>query len=156
MSPNALRAIARMALERKTGARGLRSIMVSPLCLSAVLTCPSWYFWFINNGGVDHLQEKLLLDPMFEVPHSDIVAVEVNEDVVLGKTAPQYVRWELRRRKFCWITVIKYDTWAKTLLLLWSSFISSSLILEYISDSSFCSRKLPRTHAHWCWKWFSD
>ncbi|XP_027018213.1 caseinolytic mitochondrial matrix peptidase chaperone subunit Xa isoform X1 [Tachysurus fulvidraco] len=59
----ALRAIARMALERKTGARGLRSIM-----------------------------EKLLLDPMFEVPHSDIVAVEVNEDVVLGKTSPQYVR----------------------------------------------------------------
>ncbi|XP_060797070.1 caseinolytic mitochondrial matrix peptidase chaperone subunit Xa isoform X2 [Neoarius graeffei] len=63
VTPNALRAIARMALERKTGARGLRSIM-----------------------------EKLLLDPMFEVPHSDIVAVEVNEDVVLGKTSPRYAR----------------------------------------------------------------
>ncbi|KAI5609760.1 ATP-dependent Clp protease ATP-binding subunit clpX-like, mitochondrial isoform X1, partial [Silurus asotus] len=63
VTPNALRAIARMALERKTGARGLRSIM-----------------------------EKLLLDPMFEVPHSDIVGVEVNEDVVSGKTSPQYIR----------------------------------------------------------------
>ncbi|TSL68162.1 ATP-dependent Clp protease ATP-binding subunit clpX-like, mitochondrial [Bagarius yarrelli] len=63
VTPDALRAIARMALERKTGARGLRSIM-----------------------------EKLLLDPMFDVPHSDIVAVEVNEDVVQGKTSPQYVR----------------------------------------------------------------
>ncbi|XP_062868760.1 caseinolytic mitochondrial matrix peptidase chaperone subunit Xa [Trichomycterus rosablanca] len=63
VTPDALRAIARMALERKTGARGLRSIM-----------------------------EKLLLDPMFEVPHSDVVAVEVNQDVVLGKADPRYVR----------------------------------------------------------------
>ncbi|XP_029697597.1 ATP-dependent Clp protease ATP-binding subunit clpX-like, mitochondrial isoform X2 [Takifugu rubripes] len=59
----ALRAIARMALERKTGARGLRSIM-----------------------------EKLLLEPMFEVPHSDIVAVEVDKDAVQGKSQPRYVR----------------------------------------------------------------
>ncbi|XP_076880990.1 caseinolytic mitochondrial matrix peptidase chaperone subunit Xa isoform X2 [Brachyhypopomus gauderio] len=63
VTPDALRAIARMALERKTGARGLRSIM-----------------------------EKLLLDPMFEVPHSDIVAVEISQDVVHGKAAPQYIR----------------------------------------------------------------
>uniref|UniRef100_A0A671Q8G1 ATP-dependent Clp protease ATP-binding subunit clpX-like, mitochondrial n=1 Tax=Sinocyclocheilus anshuiensis TaxID=1608454 RepID=A0A671Q8G1_9TELE len=63
MTPDALRAIARLALERKTGARGLRSIM-----------------------------EKLLLDPMFEVPHSDIVAVEVNKEVVEGKAQPQYIR----------------------------------------------------------------
>lgn len=47
----------------------------------------------VNGGDVDDfLQEKLLLDPMFEVPHSDIVAVEINEDVVMGKTSPQYVR----------------------------------------------------------------
>ncbi|XP_034540983.1 ATP-dependent Clp protease ATP-binding subunit clpX-like, mitochondrial isoform X2 [Notolabrus celidotus] len=59
----ALRAIARMALERKTGARGLRSIM-----------------------------EKLLLEPMFEVPHSDIVAVELDKDVVQGKAQPRYIR----------------------------------------------------------------
>ncbi|XP_007260285.1 caseinolytic mitochondrial matrix peptidase chaperone subunit Xa isoform X2 [Astyanax mexicanus] len=63
VTPDALRAIARMALERKTGARGLRSIM-----------------------------EKLLLDPMFEVPHSDIVAVEINREVVHGKTEPHYAR----------------------------------------------------------------
>uniref|UniRef100_A0A8C9Y7R1 ATP-dependent clpX-like chaperone, mitochondrial n=1 Tax=Sander lucioperca TaxID=283035 RepID=A0A8C9Y7R1_SANLU len=63
VTPDALRAIARMALERKTGARGLRSIM-----------------------------EKLLLEPMFEVPHSDIMAVELNKDIVLGKSQPRYIR----------------------------------------------------------------
>ncbi|XP_029991527.1 ATP-dependent Clp protease ATP-binding subunit clpX-like, mitochondrial isoform X2 [Sphaeramia orbicularis] len=63
MTQDALRAIARMALERKTGARGLRSIM-----------------------------EKLLLEPMFEVPHSDIMAVELNKDVVHGKSEPRYIR----------------------------------------------------------------
>ncbi|XP_041705723.1 ATP-dependent Clp protease ATP-binding subunit clpX-like, mitochondrial isoform X1 [Coregonus clupeaformis] len=63
VTTDALRAIARLALERKTGARGLRSIM-----------------------------EKLLLEPMFEVPCSDIMAVEVTEDVVQGKSEPQYVR----------------------------------------------------------------
>ncbi|CAL8261398.1 unnamed protein product [Merluccius merluccius] len=63
VTPGALKAIARLALERKTGARGLRSIM-----------------------------EKLLLEPMFEVPHSDIMAVELNKDVVQGKTEPRYSR----------------------------------------------------------------
>ncbi|XP_005945645.1 ATP-dependent Clp protease ATP-binding subunit clpX-like, mitochondrial isoform X3 [Haplochromis burtoni] len=63
VTQDALRAIARMALERKTGARGLRSIM-----------------------------EKLLLEPMFEVPHSDIMAVELDKDVVQGKSQPRYVR----------------------------------------------------------------
>ncbi|XP_019934205.2 ATP-dependent Clp protease ATP-binding subunit clpX-like, mitochondrial isoform X2 [Paralichthys olivaceus] len=63
VTPDALRAIARMALERKTGARGLRSIM-----------------------------EKLLLEPMFEVPHSDIMAVELNKDIVQGKSLPRYIR----------------------------------------------------------------
>ncbi|KAL2093336.1 hypothetical protein ACEWY4_010648 [Coilia grayii] len=63
VTPDALRAIARLALERKTGARGLRSIM-----------------------------EKLLLEPMFEVPHSDIIAVELNKEVVQGKIEPLYIR----------------------------------------------------------------
>ncbi|XP_031715660.1 ATP-dependent Clp protease ATP-binding subunit clpX-like, mitochondrial isoform X2 [Anarrhichthys ocellatus] len=63
VTPDALKAIARMALERKTGARGLRSIM-----------------------------EKLLLEPMFEVPHSDIMAVELTKDIVLGKSLPSYIR----------------------------------------------------------------
>ncbi|XP_056307818.1 ATP-dependent Clp protease ATP-binding subunit clpX-like, mitochondrial [Danio aesculapii] len=63
VTSDALRAIARLALERKTGARGLRSIM-----------------------------EKLLLEPMFEVPQSDIIAVELNKDVVQGKCEPRYIR----------------------------------------------------------------
>nr|XP_046199327.1 ATP-dependent Clp protease ATP-binding subunit clpX-like, mitochondrial isoform X2 [Oncorhynchus gorbuscha] len=63
VTTDALRAIAKLALERKTGARGLRSIM-----------------------------ERLLLEPMFEVPCSDIVSVELTEDVVLGKSEPHYVR----------------------------------------------------------------
>ncbi|XP_071000681.1 ATP-dependent Clp protease ATP-binding subunit clpX-like, mitochondrial, partial [Oncorhynchus clarkii lewisi] len=63
VTTDALRAIAKLALERKTGARGLRSIM-----------------------------EKLLLEPMFEVPCSDIVSLELTEDVVLGKSEPHYVR----------------------------------------------------------------
>ena len=45
---DALRAISRKAISKKTGARGLRAIL-----------------------------EKLLLDAMFEIPGSDIVRVEV-------------------------------------------------------------------------------
>lgn len=63
VTEDALKAIARLALERKTGARGLRSIM-----------------------------EKLLLEPMFEVPNSDIVCVEVDKEVVEGKKDPGYIR----------------------------------------------------------------
>ncbi|KAL2077040.1 hypothetical protein ACEWY4_026544 [Coilia grayii] len=70
VTPDALRAIARLALERKTGARGLRSIM-----------------------------EKLLLEPMFEVPQSDIMAVELNEEVVQGKTVPRYIRFDAVKNK---------------------------------------------------------
>lgn len=33
---------------------------------------------------------------MFEVPHSDIVAVEVDKDAVQGKSQPRYVRLDLR------------------------------------------------------------
>uniref|UniRef100_G3QDJ9 Caseinolytic mitochondrial matrix peptidase chaperone subunit X n=1 Tax=Gorilla gorilla gorilla TaxID=9595 RepID=G3QDJ9_GORGO len=62
VTEDALKAIARLALERKTGARGLRSIM-----------------------------EKLLLEPMFEVPNSDIVCVEVDKEVVEGKKEPGYI-----------------------------------------------------------------
>ena len=46
---DALRAISRKAISKKTGARGLRAIL-----------------------------EKLLLDAMFEIPGSDIVRVEVS------------------------------------------------------------------------------
>lgn len=57
----ALITIARQAMERKTGARGLRAIM-----------------------------ETILLDPMFDVPESDIERVLVTQDVVLGKEQAQY------------------------------------------------------------------
>ncbi|KAG8225412.1 hypothetical protein J437_LFUL004612 [Ladona fulva] len=62
-SPGALLAIARLAMERKTGARGLRAIM-----------------------------ESLLLEPMFEIPGSDVVSVHINEDTVTGETLPVYIR----------------------------------------------------------------
>ena len=57
----ALVTIARQAMERKTGARGLRAIM-----------------------------ETILLDPMFDVPESDIERVLVTQDVVLGKERAHY------------------------------------------------------------------
>ncbi|XP_078413683.1 ATP-dependent clpX-like chaperone, mitochondrial [Cetorhinus maximus] len=59
----ALHAIAYKAIERKTGARGLRSIM-----------------------------EQLLLEPMYEIPNSGIIGFHVDKDVVDGKKGPQYVR----------------------------------------------------------------
>ncbi|XP_022253280.1 ATP-dependent Clp protease ATP-binding subunit clpX-like, mitochondrial [Limulus polyphemus] len=59
----ALRGIAQQAMEKKTGARGLRAIM-----------------------------ESLLLEPMFEIPGSDITSVKITEDVVSNKCPPIYVR----------------------------------------------------------------
>ncbi|XP_053575326.1 ATP-dependent Clp protease ATP-binding subunit clpX-like, mitochondrial [Bombina bombina] len=76
VTEDALRAIARLALERKTGARGLRSIM-----------------------------ETLLLEPMFEVPNSDIVCVEVDQEVVEGKKEPRYVRTQAKD-----VTEDEYDS----------------------------------------------
>ena len=59
----ALRAIARKAIERKTGARGLRSIM-----------------------------EAILMDTMFDIPTaSDIEEVVINEDVVNDNAKPLVV-----------------------------------------------------------------
>ncbi|XP_059145101.1 ATP-dependent Clp protease ATP-binding subunit clpX-like, mitochondrial [Physella acuta] len=60
---DAKRAIAHLALERKTGARGLRAIM-----------------------------ETILLDSMFDVPGSDITTVIINEKVVKGEEAAVYIR----------------------------------------------------------------
>lgn len=60
---DALRAIAALAMEKKTGARGLRAIM-----------------------------ESLLLEPMFEVPGSDVMSVHVTEGCVQGQDKPQYIR----------------------------------------------------------------
>ncbi|XP_043200844.1 ATP-dependent Clp protease ATP-binding subunit clpX-like, mitochondrial isoform X1 [Amphibalanus amphitrite] len=58
-SPGALRSIAALAMERRTGARGLRAIV-----------------------------EKLLLDAMFEIPGSDIVSVHVTEEMVRSGGEP--------------------------------------------------------------------
>jgi ATP-dependent Clp protease ATP-binding subunit ClpX len=61
---DSLKAIAKKALERKTGARGLRSIM-----------------------------ENILLDPMFDMPGTtDIEKVVITGDVVEAKAKPEYVR----------------------------------------------------------------
>ncbi|KAH9503267.1 hypothetical protein Btru_068621 [Bulinus truncatus] len=60
---DAKRAIAHLALERKTGARGLRAIM-----------------------------ETILLDAMFEVPGSDITTVIINEKVVKAEEPAAYIR----------------------------------------------------------------
>jgi len=61
---DALMAIARKAIERKTGARGLRSII-----------------------------EEVMMDIMFEVPsHEEITKVIINEAVVDGKAEPQMIR----------------------------------------------------------------
>lgn len=57
---DALREVARQAMERKTGARGLRSIL-----------------------------ENVLLDIMYDVPSDKSISkVVINGDVILGKTAP--------------------------------------------------------------------
>lgn len=60
VTKDGLRAIAKMAVERKTGARGLRSIL-----------------------------EKILLQPMFEAPDKqDLQEIVIDADVVNGKKAP--------------------------------------------------------------------
>ena len=62
-TPEALKAIAHQVIERKTGARGLRSII-----------------------------EALLLDTMFEIPsRTDVAKVIVTEAVVTAKAKPDYV-----------------------------------------------------------------
>ncbi|MCD2177150.1 ATP-dependent Clp protease ATP-binding subunit ClpX [Rhizobium sp. C1] len=68
---DALRAIAKRAIVRKTGARGLRSIM-----------------------------EKILLDTMFELPAMDGVReVVISDDVVEGKARPLYIYAERSEEK---------------------------------------------------------
>ena len=62
ISPEALSAIAQQAMEKKTGARGLRAIM-----------------------------ERILLEPMFEVPGTDVTDVIITENVVKENQAATYV-----------------------------------------------------------------
>jgi len=58
---DAINCIASLALEKKTGARGLRAIL-----------------------------EKILLDPMFETPASEVASVHITENVVKGIKAATY------------------------------------------------------------------
>jgi ATP-dependent Clp protease ATP-binding subunit ClpX len=68
ITTDALRAIARKALNRKTGARGLRTIM-----------------------------ETILLDTMFELPGLDgVEEVVINREVVEGRAKPLYIYSERR------------------------------------------------------------
>ena len=68
--PEALRTIARMAMERKTGARGLRTIL-----------------------------EQVLLDVMYEVPSKEgVVKVVVDEGVVRGEADP-YLIYAKKQKK---------------------------------------------------------
>lgn len=60
-TPGALTEISRLAISRKTGARGLRAII-----------------------------ERLLLDVMFEIPGSNVESVEVTEEAVKGMGAPTF------------------------------------------------------------------
>jgi len=70
-TPEALSAIARRAIKRKTGARGLRSIM-----------------------------EDILLETMFELPGmTGVEEVVVNEDVVQGTAKPLLVHGERRKKE---------------------------------------------------------
>ena len=65
---DALRSIADKAIKRKTGARGLRSIL-----------------------------EEILLDTMFDLPGLNGVAeVVVNEDTVTGQSAPLLIYEDLK------------------------------------------------------------
>ncbi|CAG9136275.1 unnamed protein product [Plutella xylostella] len=64
-SESALRAVAALAMERKTGARGLRAVM-----------------------------ENLLLEVMFEIPGSDITSVHIHEGCVSRDEPPTVARAE--------------------------------------------------------------
>ena len=65
---DALKAVAHKAIQRKTGARGLRSIM-----------------------------ESILLDPMFDLPGLQSVdQIVINKEVVEGRTQPLYIYSERR------------------------------------------------------------
>ena len=69
--PSALAAIARRALKRKTGARGLRSIV-----------------------------EQALMDTMFELPGmDDVEEVVVNEEAVNNGAKPLLVHTEVKKKE---------------------------------------------------------
>ncbi len=69
VTPDGLREIAKLAVKRKTGARGLRSIL-----------------------------EKILLEPMFEAPdRKDLTEIVIDKDVVLDKKKPVEIFAETKK-----------------------------------------------------------
>lgn len=46
----------------------------------------------LSNSCCNVLQEVLLLDPMFEIPDSDVLSVHITEEAVLKKAPPVYIR----------------------------------------------------------------
>lgn len=86
-SDEALVGIAKSAMEKQTGARGLRSILVGFWFFCSLLTdC-----WACTNTDRFWLQEKILLDVMFDVPGSEIEAVIITDECVKGTTQPEYI-----------------------------------------------------------------
>ena len=69
ITEDALREIAKMAVARKTGARGLRSIL-----------------------------ERVLMQPMFDAPDKeDLAEIVIDADVVLGKKEPVEIMKETKK-----------------------------------------------------------
>jgi ATP-dependent Clp protease ATP-binding subunit ClpX len=69
ITKDGLSAIAKLAVERRTGARGLRSIL-----------------------------EKILLQPMFDAPDKkDLKEIVIDSDVVNGKKAPVEIYAETKK-----------------------------------------------------------
>ena len=70
ITKDGLAAIAKLAIERKTGARGLRSIL-----------------------------EKILLQPMFDAPDKkDLQEIVIDADVVSGKKEPMEIFAESKKK----------------------------------------------------------
>ncbi|CAF4861104.1 unnamed protein product [Pieris macdunnoughi] len=80
-SEDALRAVAAMAMERKTGARGLRAIM-----------------------------ENLLLEVMFEIPGSDITGVHIHDGCVRRAEPPRLTRRHADQDMHHWPSDLKAES----------------------------------------------
>jgi ATP-dependent Clp protease ATP-binding subunit ClpX len=57
-----------------------------------VLSTVCIYLHITRWINIHCLQETLLLDPMFEIPGSDVMSVHITEDVVNGMSPPVYIR----------------------------------------------------------------
>jgi ATP-dependent protease Clp ATPase subunit len=86
-----LHALAAEAIRKKTGARGLRSIVVRP-GPSLRPAPPSLYTPSRCASNRIRAQERLLLAAMYDVPQSDIHTVVVDAAVVRGEVPARYYR----------------------------------------------------------------